>query len=108
MHCLVVIRIALQVIQQVQTAQQTPVRTALLFQQTPQPVQVRGVELQIIQLTPLQIVPTAEIQLGQVSLRARSRQAVFRVESDDDSDGNDNVGWRLGATRLDIKPDGRR
>ena len=45
---------------------------------------------------------------GQVNLRARSRQAVFRVESDDDSDGNDNVGWRLGATRLDIKPDGRR
>ena len=45
---------------------------------------------------------------GQISLRARSRQAVFRVESDDDSDGNDNVGWRLGATRLDIKPDGRR
>ena len=45
---------------------------------------------------------------GQVSLRARSRQAVFRVESDDDSNGNDNVGWRLGATRLDIKPDGRR
>ena len=45
---------------------------------------------------------------GQVSLRARSRQAVFRVESDDDSDGNDSVGWRLGATRLDIKPDGRR
>ena len=45
---------------------------------------------------------------GQVSLRARSRQAVFRVESDDDSDGNNNVGWRLGATRLDIKPDGRR
>jgi len=45
---------------------------------------------------------------GQVSLRARSRQAVFRVESDDDADGNDNVGWRLGATRLDIKPDGRR
>ena len=45
---------------------------------------------------------------GQISLRARSRQAVLRVESDDDADGNDNVGWRLGATRLDIKPDGRR
>ena len=45
---------------------------------------------------------------GQVSLRARSRQAVLRVESDDDADGNNNVGWRLGATRLDIKPDGRR
>ena len=46
---------------------------------------------------------------GQVNLRARSRQAVVRVESDDDDTaGNDNVGWRLGATRLDIKPDGRR
>ena len=45
---------------------------------------------------------------GQINLRTRSRQAVLRVESDDDSAGNDNVGWRLGATRLDIKPDGRR
>ena len=45
---------------------------------------------------------------GQINLRTRSRQAVLRVESDDDSAGNDNVGWRLGATRLDIKPDGKR
>ena len=45
---------------------------------------------------------------GQINIRSRSRQAVLRVESDDDADGNDNVGWRLGATRLDIKPDGRR
>tara|TARA_R110000744_G_scaffold74580_1_gene148880 strand:- start:90 stop:872 length:783 start_codon:yes stop_codon:yes gene_type:complete len=46
---------------------------------------------------------------GQINLRSRSRQAVLRVESDDDdTTGNDNVGWRLGATRLDIKSDGRR
>ena len=46
---------------------------------------------------------------GQVNLRARTRQAVIRVESDDDDvNGNDSVGWRLGATRLDIKSDGRR
>ena len=46
---------------------------------------------------------------GQVNLRARARQAVLRVESDDDDvNGNDSVGWRLGATRLDIKSDGRR
>tara|TARA_R100001015_G_C4632630_1_gene196426 strand:+ start:141 stop:2204 length:2064 start_codon:yes stop_codon:yes gene_type:complete len=46
---------------------------------------------------------------GQVNLRARTRQAVIRVESDDDDvNGNDSVGWRLGATRLDIKTDGRR
>jgi hypothetical protein len=42
--------------------------------------------------------------------RARARQAVLRIESDDDADnsGNLDVGWRLGATRLDIRPDGRR
>ena len=46
---------------------------------------------------------------GQVNLRARTRQAVIRVESDDDDvNGNDSVAWRLGATRLDIKSDGRR
>ena len=34
----------------------------------------------------------------------------FRIESDDDAsnDGNLVIGWRLGATRLDIRPDGRR
>jgi hypothetical protein len=42
--------------------------------------------------------------------RIRARQLTFRVESDDDnSEGfRLGVGWRLGDTRLDIKPDGRR
>jgi len=43
-------------------------------------------------------------------VRSRSRQAVLRIESDDDASGtgNDDVGWRLGATRLDVRNDGRR
>ena len=43
-------------------------------------------------------------------VRARARQIVLRLESDDDASdsGNLDVGWRLGATRLDIQPDGRR
>jgi len=46
----------------------------------------------------------------QIFTRERSRQFVVRLESDDDAtnSGNDDVGWRLGATRLDIRPDGRR
>jgi len=46
----------------------------------------------------------------QVFVRSRSRQAVLRIESDDDASGtgNDDTGWRLGATRIDIRPDGRR
>ena len=47
---------------------------------------------------------------GQVNIRARGRQVALRVESDDDAsnDGNLGIGWRLGATRLDIRQDGRR
>ncbi len=43
-------------------------------------------------------------------VRARGRQAVLRFESDDDASatGNDDVGWRVGATRLEIRNDGRR
>ena len=43
-------------------------------------------------------------------VRARGRQAVIRFESDDDASatGNDDVGWRVGATRLDIRNDGKR
>ena len=42
-------------------------------------------------------------------VRARARQAVVRLESDDDNvPANTETGWRLGATRLDIRPDGRR
>tara|TARA_E500000318_G_C3567104_1_gene216152 strand:- start:103 stop:1971 length:1869 start_codon:yes stop_codon:yes gene_type:complete len=46
----------------------------------------------------------------QVFVRSRSRQMALRFESDDDAtnDGNLSIGWRLGATRIDIKPDGKR
>ena len=46
----------------------------------------------------------------QKHIRARGRQAVLRVESDDDAtnDGNLQIGWRLGATRIDIQQDGTR
>ena len=42
-------------------------------------------------------------------VRARARQVAVRIESDDDdSTANNNTGWRVGATRLDIRTDGRR
>ena len=46
----------------------------------------------------------------QAFVRSRSRQIALRFESDDDAtnDGNLGIGWRLGATRIDIKPDGKR
>ena len=45
----------------------------------------------------------------QSHVRARARQMVLRLESDDDAVlENTDTGWRLGATRLDVKPDGRR
>ena len=46
----------------------------------------------------------------QVFVRSRSRQMALRFESDDDAtnDGNLSIGWRLGATRIDIKADGKR
>ena len=55
---------------------------------------------------------TSEISSNttKANIRARGRQAVVRVESNDDQSGSGNVslGWRLGATRLDVKTDGRR
>ena len=39
-----------------------------------------------------------------VDIRARARQGVLRVESD----STVGVGWRLGATRLQLRPNGRR
>ena len=47
---------------------------------------------------------------GQVNIRARGRQVALRIESDDDASNNGNlgIGWRLGATRLDVRQDGRR
>jgi hypothetical protein len=45
-----------------------------------------------------------------LNTRIRARQAVLRIESDDDGSAGTRtgVGWRLGDTRLDIRPDGRR
>ena len=43
-------------------------------------------------------------------VRARARQMVFRVQSDDDANVGVRTGfkWRLGANRFDIRTDGRR
>jgi len=43
-------------------------------------------------------------------VRARSRQMVFRVQSDDDAATGLRTGfrWRLGANRFEIRPDGKR
>ena len=43
-------------------------------------------------------------------VRARGRQFVLRFESDDDNSAGDrkDYKWRLGATRMDIQPSGRR
>jgi len=45
-----------------------------------------------------------------LNLRGRARQAVVRLESDDDADAEARlgVGWRLGTMRLNTRPDGRR
>jgi hypothetical protein len=44
------------------------------------------------------------------SVRKRGRQIVLRFESDDDASAVDQKGykWRVGATRLDLQPSGRR
>ena len=55
---------------------------------------------------------TSAIQAStqQAYVRGRARQMVLRFESDDDAENNGNlgIGWRLGATRIDIRTDGRR
>jgi len=55
---------------------------------------------------------TSEISSSttKANVRARGRQAVVRFESNDDQSGSGNVslGWRVGATRFDVKTDGRR
>ena len=40
--------------------------------------------------------------------RLRGRQAVIRVQSNDDNTNDTGMSFRLGATRLDLKPDGQR
>jgi len=44
------------------------------------------------------------------SVRTRGRQVVFRFESDDDNGSLNAKGykWRLGSTRVDLQPSGRR
>ena len=44
------------------------------------------------------------------SLRTRAREVVFRFESDDDNTDLNQKGykWRLGSTRIDVQPSGRR
>ena len=46
----------------------------------------------------------------QTFVRGRARQMVLRFESDDDAtnDANLSIGWRIGATRIDIRTDGRK
>jgi hypothetical protein len=45
-----------------------------------------------------------------IDTRLRARQAVLRIESDDDNSEGARlgVGFRVGATRMDLKPNGRR
>jgi len=45
-----------------------------------------------------------------IDMRARARQAAIRFESDDDAANGPRlgVGFRVGGTRLDIRPNGRR
>jgi len=44
------------------------------------------------------------------NVRTRGRQIVLRYESDDDNTSEDQKGykWRIGTTRLDLQPSGRR
>lgn len=44
------------------------------------------------------------------NVRTRGRQVVFRFESDDDASDLNQKGykWRLGATRVELQPSGRR
>jgi len=47
---------------------------------------------------------------SKIDMRARARQASIRFESDDDGTSSEriDVGFRIGGTRLDIQPNGRR
>lgn len=60
----------------------------------------------------LSVNSTSSIQAStqQAFIRGRARQMVLRFESDDDApnDGNLGIGWRLGATRIDVRTDGKR
>ncbi len=53
-----------------------------------------------------QVTPTTTFS----NVRTRARQVAFRFESDDDNTAADQKGykWRLGSTRIDIQPSGKR
>jgi hypothetical protein len=56
------------------------------------------------------ITSTCDSATTKIDTRVRGRQAVLRIESDDDGSSGtaEGVGFRVGAMRLDFKPDGRR
>ena len=51
---------------------------------------------------------TVSSNTQQAFIRARGRQAVLRIQSTDGNSSNIGTGWRLGATRIDVRTDGRR
>ena len=53
---------------------------------------------------------TCTSSTSKIDTRIRARQVVLRVESDDDNTSGDNlgVGFRIGNTRMDVQPNGRR
>ena len=56
------------------------------------------------------ITSTCTSVTTKIDTRIRGRQAVLRIESDDDGDSSttQGVGFRIGAMRLNFRPDGRR
>ena len=56
------------------------------------------------------ITSTCDSATTKIDTRVRGRQAVLRVESDDDGvpGSTEGVGFRVGAMRLNFRPDGRR
>jgi hypothetical protein len=56
------------------------------------------------------ITSTCDSATTKIDTRVRGRQAVLRIESDDDgnTETSEGVGFRVGAMRLDFRPDGRR
>ena len=53
---------------------------------------------------------TCTASTTKIDVRARARQAALRVESDDDGSSGTRlgVGFRIGATRMDLQPSGKR
>jgi hypothetical protein len=53
---------------------------------------------------------TCQSDTTKIDTRLRARQAALRIESDDDGTTvvRSGVGFRVGATRMDLRPSGRR